>query len=263
MIHRNSSTTVTVLLGAVNAETEGLQRSMAVEQATTGPGCRLLEGTLGGKDIVLARTGPGMRRAEEIGRFILANYRADAVVSFGLGGALVEDLRAGDLVVCCRCYSESSTGAGLFRDADPELLCLATQVESWDRTGIRFGRGISLDRLVTDPEEKRAMGNRFGVQVVDMESYWVAGVASERRVPFLAVRAVSDTLSQRLPPFDRFLNPQGGWLGRRAALHFLSHPRDAMSLPWVFANSKRAVRNLTLFLGRLVSAMHTGAARTT
>ncbi len=59
-----------------------------------------------------------------------------------------------------------------------------------------------VDRLVASPEAKRVLARETGADAVDMESAAIEEVCREAGVPFLAVRAVSDTadtaLSQRL-----------------------------------------------------------------
>ena len=48
--------------------------------------------------------------------------------------------------------------------------------------------------------EKRALAERWGAIAVDMESLAVAQIARDTKTRFLAVRSISDDLSEDLPP---------------------------------------------------------------
>lgn len=61
-------------------------------------------------------------------------------------------------------------------------------------------RILTVDHVVGDPAEKRALFGTTGADAVDMESAAVEKVCAEYGVSFLAVRAVSDTSDTRLSP---------------------------------------------------------------
>lgn len=42
-----------------------------------------------------------------------------------------------------------------------------------------------------------------------MESYWLAQLAARHNIPFLGVRAITDTGDLELSPFDRCVGPDG------------------------------------------------------
>jgi adenosylhomocysteine nucleosidase len=65
--------------------------------------------------------------------------------------------------------------------------CLGAGVES------RPGRAIAGDEFLTDPERAARKRDRFGAQLVDMESAAMAKLALSRaHKPFAALRIVSD-----------------------------------------------------------------------
>lgn len=96
-------------------------------------------------------------------------------------------------------------------ETEPELLRKAIAVAerelrssgAWDAPGWpatlppRTGRAISgiiasADAWTIEPEELEALREDFGAECEDMESAYVAQVCALHRVPFLAVRAISD-----------------------------------------------------------------------
>jgi hypothetical protein len=71
-------------------------------------------------------------------------------------------------------------------------------------------------------------------------------------VPLLAVRAISDTMDESLPPFDRFTDSDGKWLVKDALRYFLVTPGELVRIPGIFWHAQQATRSLTAFLHALV-----------
>jgi hypothetical protein len=132
-------------------------------------------------------------------------------------------------------------------ESDPELIAIAAS--GLQERAARFitGSTITADHLVKAASDKAALGSAFRAHIVEMESYWIAKSASARKVPFLAVRAVSDTLDQSLPPLDRFIGPSGELRQTEALRHFAGNPGDLAKLPQIFTYARRARESLARF----------------
>jgi adenosylhomocysteine nucleosidase len=133
--------------------------------------------------------------------------RLNAVVSFGIAGALDEDLQVGDLRVATQIVS----GDRVWR-ADPGMRSeFRSRLESAE--GLEFEETVFLgnDELGgVDAEANRALHQESGADVVDMESHRAAEFARRNGLPFAAIRAISDTAHQELPPAARLpLLPDG------------------------------------------------------
>ncbi|OGX28454.1 MAG: hypothetical protein A3F87_03030 [Omnitrophica WOR_2 bacterium RIFCSPLOWO2_12_FULL_51_24] len=129
---------------------------------------------LGDRNILLARSGVGAERAERLAENIIKNFRPELVISAGFCGALVKDLKIGDVIV------SDLKDRKLFCSPQPLFTC----------------------------EEKTAAFQREGAIIVDMESDAVASAAKKYDIPFIAVKAVSDTLLDELPrSFLQLLSP--------------------------------------------------------
>lgn len=128
-----------------------------------------------GGDMVLARSGVGAERAERSAENIIKNFRPELIISAGFCGALVQDLKIGDVIV------SDLKDRKLFCSPQPLFTC----------------------------EEKTAAFQREGAIIVDMESDAVASAAKKYDIPFIAVKAVSDTLLDELPKsFLQLFSPQ-------------------------------------------------------
>ncbi len=233
-------------------EVAGLLRQMSLQETAVPVGWRLFMGNLAGRGVLVAQSGIGRERVERAAQFLLNRYPLSCLVSFGFAGALVPELKAGDLVI----YREVvGPDPGKHYFSDPLTLEMAVSVGRSAGREPLCGCGLTLEQPVSRPDEKGALGESFGAVAVDMESYWVAAMAVERRVPFLAVRAVSDQLSQSLPQFDRLIGAEGGALWRGALLHLATHPVDLAKLPSLYAGARSAAQSLTAFLRDLVPGL--------
>jgi adenosylhomocysteine nucleosidase len=245
------------LLGAFSQETAGLRRQMAVEEVVASPVCRVYRGQLRGKPCLLVQTGIGRRRAEKATQSVLERSPLTAVISIGFAGALTSDLNIGDVVAC----STVRRASGFGRDegeaepyaADANLLALAASGPRDGSKRFLAATCVTTPGVVSGARAKQELSREFHAQVVDMESYWIAGVAFSRRVPFIAIRSISDTLQDDLRAVDHILDSEGSVRWIRVMPYFLLHPHHLPSMFTAFSNMRRAERSLTMFISDLVT----------
>jgi adenosylhomocysteine nucleosidase len=246
-----------VLLGAFSQETAGLRRQMAVEEVVDSPVCRIYRGQLKGKPCILVLTGIGRRRADKATQFVLERFPVTALISIGFAGALTPDLKIGEVVVCSTVRRASGfekvEGQAEAYAADPNLLAPASSGPGDGSTRFLAGTCVTTPRVVSGAQAKQELGREFQAQIVDMESYWIAMMASSRRVPFIAIRSVSDTLQDDLRAVDHILDSEGRVLWERVAPYFLLHPHHLPSMFTAFRNMRRAERTITAFISGLVT----------
>ncbi|GAB5470402.1 MAG: purine phosphorylase [Rhodospirillales bacterium] len=160
---------------------------------------QLLRGLEADGDTRVALSGADSGRAEASAEKLVAKG-ADALISFGVCGALQPGLQAGALLLptSIRAWADGPEG--------PEV----PVTEAWRRRlldalparlreELREGSLLGADRVITLAEEKRALGLSFAAAAVDMESHAVAKVAARHGLPLLVVRACSDPADQDLP----------------------------------------------------------------
>lgn len=143
------------------------------------------------------------------------------VVLVGLAGGLKDGLASGDAAVVRTVVG--ADGAPLFHSTVPNAT--ATVVES--------------DRLIVQRDAKRALAERSGADLVDMESRAFAGCASNARIPWAIVRGVSDDAGSTLPAeFAGFVDERGETRLSRVLAAVARRP----SLLGEFASAGRASR---------------------
>lgn len=181
-------------------------------------------------------TGMGAGRAEAGARRLL-EAGADALLSWGTAAALVDGLPPGALLV-----PELLIGTDGARTL-PDL----QWSESLRETLAAVGGALADPGGVLDTEQgKRELGKRTGAVAADMESASVARVARESRVPFAAIRAISDAPTTPVP--SRVLaavDPLGRLPARAVLTEVLLSPTGwpgLIRIGWGFARGRSALK---------------------
>jgi adenosylhomocysteine nucleosidase len=113
-------------------------------------------------------------------------------------------------------------------------------------------RIVTVDHLVSDPVEKRRLGEEHDADAVDMESAAVGDVCANAGVPFLAVRAVSDTVDTALSPALVRLLSGGQVSPLKAAAALARQPSLLGEFRRLARDTKRAAEKLADALVKLI-----------
>lgn len=217
----------------LTAATPWESRPLAKALGLLPDGPRQWRGVLGARRGVLLETGMGAGAAAAAleRAFGKANGSAPGlIVSAGLCGALLPELKPGDLIVDVH--------------GGPVELALAAAPAA-RRAGVVLHIGAVADAdHVLSPPEKRALGVKLRAAAVDMESAAVRAWAEGRGAAFVAARAVLDGLEDQAPASA----PRDASFG--AALRFAV--RHWAALPRLAAAGWRTRRGMDA-LGRFLS----------
>jgi adenosylhomocysteine nucleosidase len=201
------------VLGAMPVEVELLRARLQHPVVRTIEGIPFVEGTLGGKRVVVVRAGVGKVNAGVTTALLLEHFRPPRVLFTGVAGALDTTLALGDLVLASATAEHdlgmfgadgmSSFGATPASDTVPNpirfpgdtlLLRVARDVARREGWHAREGAVVTGDVFVANDSLRRVLRRRFPDAVaVEMEGAAVAQVCWQTgRVPLLVVRSISD-----------------------------------------------------------------------
>lgn len=168
---------------------------------------------------IARRLGPTVR----VGLAVANGVPEGRLVSFGIAGALREDLPIGTVIDATRVVDES--GAVLWEGAPLGV------------TPARNGTILGAGRIVDDPAERARLHASTGADAVDMESGTLA------RSGRLAgcIRAISDTPSRRLGGLAQGAKANGEVDYRGLLAGFARAPSDTMRAA---AGARRALKAL-------------------
>lgn len=167
-----------------------------------------------GKDIVAVKAGIGKVNAATVAAFLIADDKVDAIMSFGLSGAISglakNDIVAGSTYTECD-FDLTAIGYGLgvkpqnkyVYEADEKLLKAALEIDGIKAVACGCG-----DLFLADKARKDLYKETFAIQEFDMETGAEASVCHDAGIPFLAIRQVSDTADDTAAESYRELNRQ-------------------------------------------------------
>jgi adenosylhomocysteine nucleosidase len=199
-------------------------------------------GHLDGVAVALAVTGDGARNAREGVAALLGHVEVNRLIALGVAGALSPDLAEGALVVAEQVMLEGG-GPGTTLRADQALVESAVRA-----TGARRGVVMTAGRIADTAAEKQrlfglivpagtaAPASRLGgtiggtiggassgatSAVVDLESADYIGAAARAGIPWIVLRAVSDTADEALPALLNRSRDEGGAVRRGSVVRGL------------------------------------------
>jgi adenosylhomocysteine nucleosidase len=189
-------------------------------------GRRWTVGRLGDTPILTVVLGDGRTRATATLEALFSTFALRRILLIGVAGGLDPTLEVGQLVIATRVLD------GDHRAPLPDATWLATATAMATGSSLTSAAVLTVDHLVTDPEEKArrwqhrpeaSPGQRPAV--VDLESAALAHTAAAAGVPYLVLRAVSDGAEEALPPcLRRCQRPDGSIHQGKVALAALLSP---------------------------------------
>lgn len=197
------------------------------------------------KDLDLLVTGVGVKRMEDGLCKSLQHTVPSYLLYVGYAGGTSPVAGLGSLILGEGiCYAGKPevfrSDAGLLQKA--EALCR--------EKGFSFQKGnlVTVDRVIGDPHHKADIGAMHGSVALDMEAAALAQFGTERKIPFLTVKAILDPMEMKLPDLAQCIDEDGDTELGKVWDHFVQRPKDLMQLPKMQYHALQARNALTGFL---------------
>ncbi|MGH9732476.1 MAG: hypothetical protein ACRD4A_12325 [Candidatus Acidiferrales bacterium] len=194
--------------------------------------------TVGAADVRAVLTGVGPERARSLIAGAL-QWEPNVCISSGVAGSLRAAYRVGEVFVA-REVMELESGRTIVMDRE--------LVEAAERRGVRLAeRLLSSANMVVTAEGKGRLGRM--AEAVEMESFAVLTEAAGRKIPAVAIRAISDEVDQDLPmDFSGVLDDQGKVKASKVARSLARAPHKLPALLRLGRDTKLAATKLAEFL---------------
>ncbi len=198
------------IIGAMDEEVAKLISQVDITAEETVAGMTFRAGTLGGANVVIVKSGIGKVNAGICVQLLITRFGATHIINTGFAGALSPEVTIGNIVVSTDAvqhdFDVSPLGvkkgeiiAGMVAfPADKELVGLACKViaETLPEVKVLSGRICSGDQFICEKAAKERIVSEFGGLCCEMEGAAVAQVCTLNNVPFLVLRAVSDSADE-------------------------------------------------------------------
>lgn len=203
--------TIYGIIGAMDSEVENLKARLTDPAVHTVAGRDFTTGTLGGKSVVVVKSGIGEVAAAITAQILIDRFHADALINTGMAGGLDPRLAVKDLVVGTAAVQHDfdltafGHAPGYITgddDTQPTQFCADSTLvqqaltaaaavlpaESKAITGIV----ASGDIFVDDSALKQRIITLFSAAATEMEGAAIAHTAVANGVPFVILRVISD-----------------------------------------------------------------------
>src|SRR5216684_3515643 len=180
--------------------------------------------------------GIGAESARRAAEAVIAKYSPDLLISAGVAGSLVADLKVGATIFPATVIDSQD----------------ASRHETSVQHALVGNTAVGRTILITYPEvatvaQKQQLAKSYGAHAVDMEAAAVARVAQKHNLPFIAVKAISDDMNFEIPEMSRFIR-EGQFDTPRFVLHIAIRPWLWLRVFRLARNTKIASENLCAWL---------------
>lgn len=195
------------IIGAMEVEVAQLKEKMTDVEVITKALMEFNKGSLGGKQVVVVRSGVGKVNAAVCMQILADEFHVDAVINTGIAGSLKSEINIGDVVVSKEAlyHDMDARGFGYKRGEIPQmgktgfsaheglvLLAVQTCRRVNPDIGVSTGTICTGDQFISSREVKEEIKKQFDASCVEMEGAAIAHTAWLNCIPFVIVRAISD-----------------------------------------------------------------------
>ncbi len=212
------------IIGAMEPEVVHLIESLEKPSFETVAGIEFVSGELGGKEVIVTRSGIGKVAASLATSLLIEKFAPDAVINTGSAGGFVDELAIGDIVISSevRHHDVDVTAFGYeigqmaqqpaaFIPDNKLVAAAKSAIASLGEVKAIEGLICTGDSFICDPERTKTMLSHFPTMAAcEMEAAAIAQVCHAFEVPFVVIRSLSDNANDDSPvDFDSYLVKAG------------------------------------------------------
>jgi len=214
---------LTVIAIASELELRKLRLLIDVGRVEVHGGRKYFFGSMCGRDVCLVKTGAGRKNAAAAARKICSVLDPYLVVIAGAAGALDPGLKLGAAVVVESVVRENNSEKILCPDKEARRAQALLRAAGMQACG---GRCCQVRTFMHRAADKRALYEKTGAHIVDMESAAFGNEFQSAGVPFVNVRIVSDTAGRDTADMETLIHMLYRQGRLDVFLRLLLHPRE-------------------------------------
>ena len=183
------------IIGAMEEEVAELKKDMQIDETIEQAGMVFCKGSLGGKDVVIVRSGIGKVNAGICAQILVDRFGVDTQIDIGdmviSTDALHHDM---DATIFGDPAGQIPRMDTLSFPADEKLVKKAVAANEKANPDIHTftGRVVSGDQFISDKDVKERISSLFHPMCVEMEGAGIAQAAYLNKVSYVIIRAISD-----------------------------------------------------------------------
>ena len=166
---------------------------------------------------ILTESGIGKVNAARATQILIDNFDVDYIFNVGVAGSITDKVNIGDIVIADKLVHHDFDitsfnhekgfipNIGTYINADQYLLKKSNEIIYNNK--VHIGTIASGDIFITDENMSKKINNKFNALCVEMEGASIAQVCYLSNVPFLVLRAISDSPNKKnnIQTYEEFL----------------------------------------------------------
>lgn len=211
------------IIAAMEQEVKALVEVMEEKSVTEKANQTFYDGTIYEQEVTVVRSGIGKVNAAIATALLIDTFEVDTVINTGSAGGIGKGLSVGDLVLATELsYNDADVQVFGYAfgqipqmpdryTADQELIKMVKAAALATDWSVEEGLVVSGDSFIASKEQTNHIKEHFPeVLVTEMEGAAVAQTCYQFNVPFVVVRALSDTADEEASvSFDEFIDEAG------------------------------------------------------
>ena len=194
---------------ALSAESGCFEDKLTGLKTFQADGFTLRQGMFRERDILVVLTGMGPEKARHAADAVLQAHKPREVFSAGFAGALTADLAQGQLFfpseVCAEALRQITLENRVQKRAElPENAHFG-------------GRMVTLSGVAATPEKRQKTAAQYAAVAADMETFALAELCTDRGIPFLALRCISDDVNSAISDDVQKIGEQESFMAQLGA----------------------------------------------
>lgn len=200
------------IIVAMDEEREAIVKIMTDVETEQLYNLRFIKGRIQGKNCILVKSGIGKVNAARTTQVMIQNFDLQYVINLGAGGAINGMLKIGDVLIGKQIVQHDfditafGHSKGYITGIGNAIICdrnLVDEIEQIIKSipersyQIKLGIIATGDIFCTEAWMKDKIRAKFSADVVDMECAAIGQVCYLDNIPFMAIRAISDTPNGR------------------------------------------------------------------
>jgi adenosylhomocysteine nucleosidase len=234
------------ILTAISQETEALLPYIGKWERIPIGSFYIYRFQLWERDCLLIESGMGIKRAANAAKALLAAANPQFVVSFGVAGAVENDLQIGDVVL-------ARTTCILEQGNPSQFHCLAFFSDSARKASAEalelHGGRLCFGTAITTRGSQIILPQAEIIEhpILEMETAGIAQVLKEKRIPLLSVRAISDCPQEPIPfNLSTAIDEDGNLNLGKMILMIIGRPIILFQSRRLLRNAKKAADNAAM-----------------
>jgi adenosylhomocysteine nucleosidase len=246
------------VFAALPQEINPLVRSLNHVEMVRRKPFRIFSAQFSQASILAVLTGIGITNAEAAIKYVLTDHNPDCIISMGFGGALYHNAVIGDLVWASQIHLIPAMNDDTVECPDSQGILIQIK----QKTNIHEGVILTLRKWKKKTEIPGIFSERFPFPVSDMETFPLAKYSLQKKLPFFALRAVTDTDDEEIPfnPYE-ITDKAGNYRITHALALPLRRPLLIPKLIRLGRNSRKASQNLCSAVQSLIATLSAGRKR--